>query len=58
MDKRKIIKARNNKKDEFYTQLIDIENEILNHKDYIKHFDNKIVFCKLNDAPFLAGHST
>ena len=39
-------KAKNAKKDEFYTQLSDIQNE-LNH--YVKHFENKIVFCNCDD---------
>ncbi len=34
--------AKTNKKDEFYTQLVDIENEL---KHYKKHFLNKIVLC-------------
>ena len=34
-------KAKNAKKDEFYTQLPDIENEL---KHYKKHFKDKIVF--------------
>mgnify|MGYP001037174708 CR=1 FL=1 len=40
-------KAKNNKKDEFYTQLIDIERELVNYK---KHFQNKIVFCNCDDV--------
>ena len=32
-------KAKNNKKDEFYTQLVDIENEL---KHYKNHFKNKV----------------
>lgn len=38
--------AKFNKKDEFYTQFIDIENEL---KHYKKHFCNKIVFCNCDD---------
>ena len=34
------------KKDEFYTQLTDIEKEL---KHYKKHFKNKIVFCNCDD---------
>lgn len=34
------------KKDEFYTQLPDIENELKNYK---KHFKGKIVFCNCDD---------
>lgn len=38
--------ARNAKKDEFYTQLPDIENE-LNH--YKEHFRDKVVLCNCDD---------
>ena len=38
--------ARRNKKDEFYTQLIDIENEL---KHYKEHFQGKTVFCNCDD---------
>ncbi len=40
--------AKNAKKDEFYTQLADIENEL---KHYKEHFKNKTVFCNCDD-PF------
>ena len=36
------------KKDEFYTQLTDIEKEL---RHYRKHFKNKVVFCNCDD-PF------
>ena len=39
--------AKNNKRDEFYTQLVDIERELLNYK---KHFQNKVVFCNCDDV--------
>lgn len=39
-------KARNSKKDEFYTQLSDIEREL---KHYKKHFKDKIVYCNCDD---------
>jgi hypothetical protein len=38
--------AKSSKKDEFYTQLSDIERE-LNH--YTQHFKNKVVFCNCDD---------
>jgi hypothetical protein len=38
--------AKENKKDEFYTQLIDIENEL---KNYTKHFKDKVVLCNCDD---------
>ena len=39
-------KAKNNKKDEFYTQLSDIENELRHYKE---HFKDKIVYCNCDD---------
>lgn len=38
--------AKNAKKDEFYTQLADIENEL---KHYSHHFEGKTVFCNCDD---------
>ena len=39
-------KANIAKKDEFYTQLVDIEMEL---KHYRKHFKDKVVFCNCDD---------
>lgn len=39
-------KAKNNKKDEFYTQREDIENELRHYKH---HFKNKVVYCNCDD---------
>jgi len=39
-------KAKSNKKDEFYTQLVDIENELKHYKD---HFKDKVVLCNCDD---------
>ncbi|MHA1795999.1 MAG: adenine-specific methyltransferase EcoRI family protein, partial [Promethearchaeota archaeon] len=39
-------KAKKAKKDEFYTQLSDIENEL---KHYTKHFKDKVVLCNCDD---------
>ena len=39
-------KAKNAKKDEFYTQLTDIENEL---RHYRHHFKNKVVYCNCDD---------
>jgi len=39
-------KAKSLKKDEFYTQLTDIEKELKNYK---KHFQNKIIYCNCDD---------
>jgi hypothetical protein len=38
--------AKYSKKDEFYTQLSDIEREL---KHYKEHFKNKVVFCNCDD---------
>lgn len=38
--------AKEDKNDEFYTQLSDIEKELRHYKDYFK---NKIVFCNCDD---------
>jgi hypothetical protein len=39
-------KAKDNKKDEFYTQLDDIEREL---KYYKSHFKDKVVYCNCDD---------
>lgn len=39
-------KAKDSKKDEFYTQLSDIEKELRHYKD---HFKDKVVFCNCDD---------
>ena len=39
-------KAKKSKKDEFYTQLSDIEREL---KHYKKYFKNKVVYCNCDD---------
>jgi hypothetical protein len=39
-------KAKKSKKDEFYTQLTDIEREL---KYYKNHFKNKVVYCNCDD---------
>lgn len=41
-----LAKAKKGKKDEFYTQLTDIEKEM---KYYKKHFENKVIFCNCDD---------
>ncbi len=38
--------AKFSKRDEFYTQLLDIESEL---KHYKEHFKNKVVFCNCDD---------
>lgn len=39
-------RAKDSKKDEYYTQLSDIEKEL---KHYKKHFKNKVVYCNCDD---------
>lgn len=41
-----LTKAKFNKKDEFYTQLKDIESELTHYKN---HFKGKVVFCNCDD---------
>ena len=41
-----LVVAKNAKKDEFYTQLEDIENEL---KHYTAHFAGKTVLCNCDD---------
>ncbi|MYE78154.1 MAG: modification methylase [Chloroflexi bacterium] len=43
---RNLHKAKVNKKDEFYTQLSDIENELYH---YWPHFRDKVVYCNCDD---------
>ena len=43
---RNLHKAKAAKKDEFYTQLADIENEVRN---YFEHFRGKVVYCNCDD---------
>ncbi len=42
-------KANKNKKDEFYTQLTDIEKEM---RYYTEHFKGKVVFCNCDDPEY------
>ena len=46
MGNKNLHKANKAKKDEFYTQLVDIENELSHYKD---HFKDKIIFCNCDD---------
>ena len=43
--------AKRNKKDEFYTQLADIEREM---RHYRRHFKGKIVYCNCDD-PYISA---
>jgi hypothetical protein len=40
-------RAKHQKNDEFYTQLVDIEKEL---QHYTTHFENKIVYCNCDSA--------
>lgn len=44
-------KAKNAKNDEFYTQLTDVEKELMHYKD---HFAGKVVFCNCDDPTWSA----
>ena len=46
MAKISLYKAKIEKKDEFYTQFVDITNEL---KHYKNHFKNKVVYCNCDD---------
>jgi len=43
---RSLTRAKDEKKDEFYTQLTDIEREL---KHYRRHFEGKVVYCNCDD---------
>ena len=42
-------KAKEQKNDEFYTRLEDIESEISLHDDYVRQFEGKTVLCNCDD---------
>ena len=44
-------KAKNAKNDEFYTQLTDVEKEMIHYK---AHFKDKIVLCNCDDPTWSA----
>lgn len=46
MGNSKLLTAAANRRDEFYTQLVDIENEVNN---YIHHFKDKVIYCNCDD---------
>ena len=50
-DNSELIDARRSKKDEFYTQLDDIEKEMEN---YIDQFKGKIIYCNCDD-PYISN---
>lgn len=46
MARKDLAKAKDAKKDEFYTQLSDIEKELVHYREY---FRDKVVFCNCDD---------
>ena len=44
-------KAKKEKNDEFYTQMNDVEKELMHYKE---HFKNKVVLCNCNDPEWSA----
>lgn len=46
MAKKDLAQAQNAKKDEFYTQLSDIEKELVHYREY---FRDKVIFCNCDD---------
>lgn len=46
MGNKNLHKASRAKKDDFYTQLVDIEREL---KHYKNHFKDRVVFCNCDD---------
>lgn len=50
-ENRGLHKAKRNKKDEFYTQLVDIEREL---RHYRNHFKGMVVYCNCDD-PYVSA---
>ena len=46
---KQLLKAKKKRNDEFYTQLIDIEIELENYKEYIK---DKVIYCNCDDPRY------
>ena len=46
MARKDLAQAKDAKKDEFYTQLTDIEKEL---RHYTEYFRDKVVFCNCDD---------
>lgn len=46
VDRSLLVKAKRNKNDEFYTQRVDIEDELAHYKG---HFEGKVVYCNTDD---------
>jgi hypothetical protein len=44
-----LVKAKQNKNDEFYTDIYDIEKELINYKNELK---NKIIYCNCDDTRY------
>lgn len=48
VNNKNLCSAKYNKRDEFYTQLVDIEKELVYYKD-LDHFKNKTVYCNCDN---------
>lgn len=46
-----LLKAKKEKNDEFYTQLIDVSKELMHYK---QHFKDKIIYCNCDDPTWSA----
>lgn len=46
IDRSLLVEAKKNKNDEFYTQYVDIENELAHYQG---HFEGKVVYCNTDD---------
>src|ERR1022692_1114051 len=47
MKNKKLHNAKREKRDEFYTQLVDIEKELIYYKE---HFKGKIIYCNCDNS--------
>lgn len=54
MANKNLTAAKKAANDEFYTQLDDIIAEIAQHKDYVRQFQGKTVFCNCDDPEWSA----
>lgn len=51
MSNKNLHKAKENKNDEFYTQLTDVSKELMHYK---KHFEDQVVLCNCDDPTWSA----
>ena len=52
MGNRNLRLAQKNKRDEFYTKMSDIEEELINYSDYGEHFEGKVVYLNCDNPSF------